>query len=120
MLTQLRITIDAKNRTSDIVGSETRYGYSLHIDGGNIGTVSAESIYGAQYALESFVQLLSQDCKVLHSKVHIQDQPQYQWRGFVNLCSMLKALVPVFNFFLSCQIHILSWHEIVGSPHTEN
>ena len=59
-LREFIIEIDASNTTSDVISMETRYGYSITADVAIEGVVrgTAESIFGAQYALESFVQLL--------------------------------------------------------------
>ena len=79
------IEIDASNTTSDVISMETRYGYSITADAANEGVVrgTAESIFGAQYAMESFVQLLDAHGRLAHGSIELRDAPMYVWRGLM-------------------------------------
>ena len=84
-LREFIIEIDASNTTSDVISMETRYGYSITADAANEGVVrgTAESIFGAQYAMESFVQLLDAHGRLAHGSIELRDAPMYVWRGLM-------------------------------------
>ena len=84
-LREFIIEIDASNTTSDVISMETRYGYSITADAASEGVVrgTAESIFGAQYALESFVQLLDAHGRLAHGSIELRDAPMYVWRGLM-------------------------------------
>jgi len=72
--------------SSDYLGMDTRYNYTLDIsaDGKPHAVARAASIYGAMYAMESFVQLIElKTGQLLVSQVAIADAPQYNWRGLM-------------------------------------
>lgn len=70
-LHELKVTVaNADERLS----MATDYSYSLTISEDGTAVASAESIFGAMYALESFTQLLDEETgTVLHSSVSITD-----------------------------------------------
>ena len=70
---------------SDYLGMDTRYNYTLDITAdGKHAVARAASIYGAMYAMESFVQLIDlKSGQLLASEVAIVDAPQYSWRGLM-------------------------------------
>lgn len=62
---------------------DTDYSYTLTLEEDNPwAKISAPSVYGALYGLESFTQLLSAG-NIHASQVKIVDRPQYPWRGFL-------------------------------------
>jgi len=67
------------------VGLSTRYDYNISIGAGQNASVkvSAASIYGAMYAMESFIQMLDSNGDVRHSEVVIRDAPKHQWRALM-------------------------------------
>jgi hypothetical protein len=82
MLHQLEISV-ADNDES--LGINTDYSYTLNVsEGGVQATVTAPTIYGAMYALETFAQLVDVERGVLTTaSVHVADAPQYKWRGLL-------------------------------------
>jgi hexosaminidase len=67
----------------ETLGLETKYDYTLRVSGGR-ATVNASSIYGAQYAMDSFWQLLDPTTgRLAHSELTISDSPDYAWRGLM-------------------------------------
>ena len=80
----LTIEVDATIATPDVVSLETKYGYTLSYTGDGVVRATAESIYGAQYALESFTQLVSSaDATLPGDVLTLRDAPQYAWRGLM-------------------------------------
>jgi hypothetical protein len=56
------------------LNGDTDYSYSLSLSEDGSAVASAQSIFGAMYALESFTQLLDEETgTVLHSSVSITD-----------------------------------------------
>ena len=80
----LTIEVDATVATRDVVSLETKYGYTLLYTGDGVVRATAESIYGAQYAMESFTQLVSSaDATLPGDVLTLRDAPQYAWRGLM-------------------------------------
>jgi len=67
------------------LGQSTRYDYNLTLpsDAGRMAHVSASSIYGAMYAMESFLQLIGENGSLQHSSFSISDAPEFNWRGLL-------------------------------------
>ena len=63
------------------VSLRTDYAYNVTVVNTGI-TITASSIYGAMYAMESITQLLSEDNATLPTVV-LEDAPQYPWRGLL-------------------------------------
>jgi len=62
---------------------DTDYSYSLSIDAGETeGVITARSVYGALYGLESFSQLAAAGA-LPGADIQITDAPQYSWRGLM-------------------------------------
>lgn len=83
-LLKLRLAILDGN---EYLGLSTQYDYQLRLQRGE-STVNAiaTSIYGAMYAMESFVQLVrtgSGSAIVRFSSISIVDSPDYPWRGLM-------------------------------------
>lgn len=67
------LTITVANADEQLNG-DTDYSYSLSLSEDGSAVASAQSIFGAMYALESFTQLLDEETgTVLHSSVSITD-----------------------------------------------
>jgi hexosaminidase len=80
----LTIDVDASESVSDVIGSATKYGYTLTYAGDGVVHATAEGIYGAQYAMESFVQLVSSaDATLAGDAITLRDAPMYAWRGLM-------------------------------------
>ena len=63
------------------VHSKTDYGYTVD-SMGDVVVVTARSVYGAMYAMETITQLISEGNGML-PRVSIADAPQYAWRGLM-------------------------------------
>jgi hypothetical protein len=75
---------------SEALNIDTDYSYTLTVSpveqqGNDVHAVAtAPSVYGAIYAMESFLQMLDEGTGTLvHSSVDIQDKPDYSWRGLM-------------------------------------
>ena len=60
------------------LGLDTKYDYELSVSANGTARAVASSVYGAMYAMESFVQLIGPDGEVRHSTIFIRDAPQYR------------------------------------------
>jgi hypothetical protein len=77
--------------TSEVLNIDTDYSYTLTVspsklqhEGGVVAVATASSVYGAMYAMETFVQLLDEDAGALvHSSIDIRDKPDHNWRGLM-------------------------------------
>ena len=65
------------------LGLDTKYDYELSVSANGTARAVASSVYGAMYAMESFVQLIGPDGEVRHSTISIRDAPRYPWRGLM-------------------------------------
>jgi len=72
-------------RATESLDLDTLYNYTLEISADkSVATATASSVFGAQYALESFTQLLDDHAGALvRSSVTIRDAPDYAWRGLM-------------------------------------
>ena len=82
-------------------GLYTNESYEMYTDENNSLLIFADTIYGAMYSLETLSQLIDLETgMLLHSNIHIKDEPQYAWRGlmidsgrrFVNVATMKNLL----------------------------
>ena len=64
------------------LSADTDYSYDLAISATGTPQLRARSVYGALYAMETFVQLFS-DAALMASRVDIHDVPLYSWRGLM-------------------------------------
>lgn len=49
-----------------------------------VAEIRANSVYGALYGLETFVQLVPRATGTLqHTSIHIKDAPKFSWRGLM-------------------------------------
>jgi len=82
----LHLRLDVLNG-NEYLGENTHYDYRLQVrPGDSIVNANATSIYGAMYALESFVQLVRVgpgSAMLMYSSVSVVDAPQYAWRGLM-------------------------------------
>ena len=62
--------------------SKTDYNYNITISNG-IAKACANSQYGALYAMETFLQMVNENGKLLGSEIEISDGPQNNWRGLM-------------------------------------
>eukprot|EP00040_Diaphanoeca_grandis_P031283 m.186835 g.186835 ORF g.186835 m.186835 type:complete len:670 (-) comp32283_c0_seq1:89-2098(-) len=77
----MTITVESAD---DFLGLRTTYDYTIQLkEGDDDIKVTASSIYGAIYALESFWQLIDERSNMLHATISIKDAPQYAWRGLM-------------------------------------
>ena len=60
-----------------------RHEYELSVSANGTARAVASTVYGAMYAMESFVQLIGPDGELRHSTIFIRDAPQYPWRGLM-------------------------------------
>ena len=60
------------------LGLDTKYDYELSVSANGTARAVASTVYGAMYAMESFVQLIGPDGEVRHSTISIRDAPQYR------------------------------------------
>jgi N-acetyl-beta-hexosaminidase len=82
-LRELKVTVASADES---LGIETDYSYRLTIANGS-ATASAQTVFGAMYALESFTQLLDEQTgAVLHSSVSIDDVSRSAVCGLARLC----------------------------------
>jgi len=66
------------------LGLETDYSYELRFRSDNdTGSLTARSVYGALYGLETLMQLLGEDGMLVASTVEIVDSPKYPHRGLM-------------------------------------
>lgn len=65
------------------LSSNTAYDYELSIAPDGTAKATATSVYGAMYAMETFVQLIDLDGHLRSSTVSIRDAPQYKYRGLM-------------------------------------
>lgn len=65
---------------SEEVGMKTRYDYEVVVNASGVA-VSAGSIYGAMYAMETMVQFARQHGGLPH--MTLSDSPMYDWRGLM-------------------------------------
>ncbi|XP_065197326.1 beta-hexosaminidase subunit beta-like [Sycon ciliatum] len=77
-LDSLYLAVSNHNET---LNAATSYAYRLSVEGGK-GHVTADTIYGAMYALESLSQVVD-DGKLMVEKLRVRDFPRYRHRGFM-------------------------------------
>lgn len=65
------------------LSSVTAYDYKLSIAPDGSARATATSVYGAMYAMETFVQLIGSDGHLRFANVSIRDAPQYKYRGLL-------------------------------------
>jgi hexosaminidase len=81
-LAELRIVLVGE--PSEELSIDTLYNYTLEIADEGVATVTASSVFGAAYAMESFIQLLDEGAgAVVRSSVQIRDAPDFAWRGLM-------------------------------------
>jgi hexosaminidase len=68
--------------TDEVLNTATDYSYTLEVGGGR-ATVTAHSIYGAMYGLETFTQLVDSRGMLTASTVRVSDAPDHPWRGLL-------------------------------------
>ena len=72
-----------------IPGPNTNYSYNLSVAAGPAAFISAPSVFGAIYGLETFSQLVfksDQSGRTLFlptARVAVLDEPQWSWRGLM-------------------------------------
>jgi hypothetical protein len=76
------ITVVVADDAEAPLRADSDYSYSLRITSSAHGLISAPTVWGALYGLESFTQLASTGA-LSASGVHITDAPQYNWRGLM-------------------------------------
>lgn len=67
----------------ETLSATTDYSYDILITPGSAPALRARSVYGALYAMESFVQLFTPGGVLDASRVELHDAPAYSWRGLM-------------------------------------
>jgi|EP00945_MAST-04E_sp_MAST-4E-sp1_P004026 hexosaminidase len=73
------------NGVDEVPTEATVYDYEIRV-ASNEAVLTAPSVFGALYAMESFSQLLSHEAKgsyLLGDNVTVHDSPDYAWRGLM-------------------------------------
>eukprot|EP00037_Helgoeca_nana_P014814 m.138437 g.138437 ORF g.138437 m.138437 type:complete len:567 (+) comp22726_c0_seq1:53-1753(+) len=91
------LDIDVSGDLSESLGTTTDCRYTLTLsDNGTRAAVTAPTIYGAMYALETFVQLVDREHGTLPATaLLIDDAPDYGWRGLLVDVGRRFAPVPL-------------------------
>eukprot|EP01063_Lacrimia_lanifica_P028236 TRINITY_DN4091_c0_g1_i3.p1 TRINITY_DN4091_c0_g1~~TRINITY_DN4091_c0_g1_i3.p1 ORF type:complete len:528 (+),score=230.90 TRINITY_DN4091_c0_g1_i3:113-1585(+) len=66
----------------DYLGTATAYDYNVSVAGG-VMAISATSIYGAMYAMETVVQVAHAGGGAVPAGLLVEDAPQHAWRGLL-------------------------------------
>jgi len=82
--TLMGVNVSVKN-DDEYLGMNTDYSYSIELpSGSNMMEITANSMYGAMYALDSFWQLVDRESAMIaHSSISITDSPDNSWRGLM-------------------------------------
>ena len=78
----LEIHVEHGFQNEEYPSSKTDYHYNLMISDG-VARAYANSQYGAFYAMETFIQMLSGHGDLAVSEIEISDGPQNDWRGLM-------------------------------------
>ena len=101
---------------SESLHAATDYSYTLTVDpGDSCVAVVAQSIYGAAYGLESFVQLMDAERSMLSaSSVKVVDAPAHAWRGLLVDSGRRFAPVPllenIIDTMAAVKLNVLHLH----------
>ena len=102
----------------ETLGGDTDYSYTLSFDAHGPATITAPSIYGAIYGLESLVQLVQPGANgalsLSRASVRMDDAPAFNWRGlmldagrrFFPMGSVLDTL----DTMLAAKLNVLHLH----------
>jgi hypothetical protein len=92
-----RLDIDVADLDDSPPSISTDYSYALRVASGETNaTITAPSIYGAMYALETFVQLCDVELGVLvASSIEVTDAPEFAWRGLMVDAGRRFAPIPL-------------------------
>jgi hypothetical protein len=113
-LTGLKITIlsdhdDTPKRLDD---SEN---YEISVQGESpVAVVTADTVWGAIYALDTFSQLVEAGGRIRGAPVLIKDSPRYPWRGFLldtsNHFISMDYIRRLVDGMASVKLNTLHWH----------
>jgi hexosaminidase len=67
----------------ETLSATTDYSYDILVSPGASPSLRARSVYGALYAMESFVQLFTPGGVLKATHVELHDAPAYSWRGLM-------------------------------------
>ena len=91
-----RVDVVVANMDGESLSMRTNYSYRLRVLGSHSATITAPSIYGAMYGLETLAQLIDIDRGVVvASSVDVVDAPDYAWRGLLIDAGRRFAPVPL-------------------------
>lgn len=119
-LTVLRITIlehESVNGFNDIKPSDVDESYELNIN--NVATLTAPSIWGALYGLDTFSQLVQREVPnggfiLRGTPIMISDAPRYPWRGLLldtsNHFLELSTIFRLIDGLSAAKLNVLHWH----------
>lgn len=89
--------------------------YEIHVQSDNsVVLITAESVWGALYALDTFSQLVEAGNRIRNIPVVIRDSPRYPWRGFLldtsNHFISMDSIRRLVDGMAAVKLNTLHWH----------
>eukprot|EP00049_Salpingoeca_infusionum_P001077 m.44964 g.44964 ORF g.44964 m.44964 type:complete len:1294 (+) comp10858_c0_seq5:36-3917(+) len=112
------INITIHNTTQVVKQPTSDESYTLHVDAPTV-TIIAQTIWGAQYALETFSQLLefhqgSRNPIIYNTPISIVDSARYPVRGLMldtaNHFLPVSSITQTLDIMSACKMNVLHWH----------